>query len=53
MVTLCWQGDGRNCSVDFHSIDGARACAAILQTRDKIHGVLLLDADGEPLDALP
>lgn len=51
MVTLCWQCDGQDCAADFALEAEARRCAELQRSRDNIRGVLLVDADGEPLDA--
>jgi hypothetical protein len=51
MVTLCWQCDGRDCAADFALEAEARRCAEILRSREGVRGVMLLDADGEPLEA--
>jgi hypothetical protein len=50
MVKLCWQCDGQDCAADFALEAEARRCAEILRSRDNIRRVLLVDADGQPLE---
>ena len=55
MMTLRWLCGLRECSASFSTIEGARNCAAILQTRAKIADVRLFDENDAslPLEAIP
>ena len=49
-LQLRWSIDGQECTADFTLEAEARRCADILRSRDNIRGVLLVDADGQPLE---
>jgi hypothetical protein len=51
MTYLRWHCEGRECAADFGLEADARACAAMLQKKATVSGVLLLNENYEPLES--